>query len=482
MKLLEEILEVVTIKEGKFDGSQQVAGIAIDSRKVKPGYLFIAQKGVNADGHDYVQRAIDNGAVLCLVTQDDFPNRDGILKVENEANLVGNIAAFYYDYPSEELEIVGITGTNGKTTVGTILHQSLKTLGLTCGLISTVKICIDDKEEPSELTTPDVIALQQLFARMRDAECTHVIMEVSSHAIHQNRISQVDFDIAVFTNITHDHLDYHNTFSEYIRVKKMFFDSLKPDAVAIVNIDDKNGRIMLQNTQAKQVYYGFRQSCDYKGRIIDSGLGGLQMSVNGVEAFFRLVGEFNGYNLLASFAILEQLEAGSTLEILSALSIVRAPEGRFDLIEVEKSKAFAIVDYAHTPDALENVLKTIRAVSAANVITVVGCGGDRDAKKRPIMAAIAARYSDKVVLTSDNPRSENPESILDDMEQGIELEDESRVFRISDRAQGIKMGLMLLNAGDVLLIAGKGHEKYQEINGVKHPFDDKRKVMEFSRR
>jgi UDP-N-acetylmuramoyl-L-alanyl-D-glutamate--2,6-diaminopimelate ligase len=482
VKYLHEILEGIKIVNGTLPENLEIKGIALDSRKVEPGFLFIAVKGGQADGHQYIAKALDNGAVAVLVTDGRFEVTNGHLSVEFYPDILGDIASQFYDYPSESMTIIGITGTNGKTTVGTILHRSLMQLGHKCGLISTVQNLIGDEIEPAELTTPDALTLHALFAKMREVGCSHVVMEVSSHAIHQNRISKVDFDCAIFTNITHDHLDYHHTFSEYIRVKKMFFDSLKPEAIAITNIDDRNGLVMLQNTRATKLHYSLNRDCTYKGRLLGSSLQGLQMQINKKEAFFRLIGNFNAYNLLAAYACLDSLHLAAEIELLTVLSQVQAPEGRLEMVAVVSKQAMAIVDYAHTPDALENVLKTVKDLKPNAIITVIGCGGDRDKSKRPVMAAIAEKLSDKVILTSDNPRTEEPETILDDMEKGISQENQHRVFRIADRSQAIKMAVMLANAGDVILVAGKGHEKYQDVKGVKTPFDDKRKIMEFSRR
>lgn len=482
VKKLADILDVIDVKASGVTIDLEYRSITLDSRNVQPGDVFIAVKGSQSDGHKYIDIALENGAVAVIATDGRTQAEDKIVVATWEDDLLGKIANVVYDYPSEQMTVIGITGTNGKTTVATILYQAIKSMGYKCGLISTVKIVIDEEEFPSELTTPDVFTLHKVQSRMLEQGCDYVVMEVSSHAIHQGRIQGIDFDCGIFTNITHDHLDYHNTFSEYIRVKKMFFDSLEPEAKAITNIDDSNGEIMLQNTQAQQVSYALKRRCDYKGKILSSTLQGLHMEINNTEAFFRLAGEFNSYNLLAAYASLVSLEVDNENVILTHLTQVLPPEGRLDILRVESKQALAAVDYAHTPDALANVLKTIKAMSTGNIVTVIGCGGDRDKVKRPQMASIAAIYSDRVILTSDNPRSEDPEAILDDMEVGIKNEDQHRVFRIASREQAIKMGVMLVEAGDVLLVAGKGHEKYQEINGVKTPFDDRRKIMEFSKR
>jgi len=480
VKKLSDLLEVTDVLGNSVDINTEITGLVIDSRKVKPGDLFIAIKGGQSDGHKYLNQALENGAVAVLVTDGRSEVESEMISLRWEDGLLGKLANVYYDYPSENLTVIGITGTNGKTTVGTILYQAIVASGAKCGLISTVKIIIGEEEFPSELTTPDVLTLHRIHFEMLQAGCSYVIMEVSSHAIHQKRIEGIEFDCGIFTNITHDHLDYHKDFSEYLRVKKMFFDSLEPEAVAITNTDDKNGEVMLQNTKAKKVSYALKHGSDYKGKILSSTLEGLHLEFNSREALFRLAGNFNAYNLLAAYACLVELNVGSKEEMLTYLTQVTPPEGRLDVIRVLSKNALAIVDYAHTPDALANVLKTIKQMTSGKVVTVIGCGGDRDKTKRPKMAAIAAHFSDQVILTSDNPRTENPETILDEMEVGITSEDDHRVFRMTQREKAIKMGVMLVEAGDVLLVAGKGHEKYQEVNGVRTPFDDKRKIMEFS--
>ncbi|MFT4567387.1 MAG: UDP-N-acetylmuramoyl-L-alanyl-D-glutamate--2,6-diaminopimelate ligase [Saprospiraceae bacterium] len=370
--------------------------------------------------------------------------------------------------------MIGITGTNGKTTVATLLWQLFSKLGFKVGLISTVENKIGEEIIPSTHTTPDVINLNKLIARMRDAGCTYVFMEVSSHAIDQKRIAGIKYTGGVFTNMSHDHLDYHKTFKEYIWAKKKFFDSLPSDSFALVNEDDKRGEVMLQNTSAKKRTYALRNGASYKARIISNGVEGLQLKIDGYEAYFRLVGEFNAYNLLAVYGTAIELGFDSP-EVLLHLSNITGAEGRFERIKVEGVGTIGIVDYAHTPDALENVLKTIAKVKSSNskIITVVGCGGDRDAAKRPIMAQIAAQKSDRFIITSDNPRMENPEAILDDMEAGLNSEMKINMLRISDRAKAIQKAVSMASENDVILIAGKGHEKYQDINGVKTPFDDK---------
>jgi len=480
VKKLSDLLEVTDVLAVSVNRDAEITGLVIDSRKVQPGDLFIAVKGGQSDGHKYLDQALESGAVAVLVTDGRTEIGPDMISLRWEDDLLGKLANVYYDYPSEQLTVIGITGTNGKTTVATLLHQAIVATGSKCGLISTVKIVVGDEEFPSELTTPDVLTLHRIHFEMLQAGCSYVIMEVSSHAIHQRRIQGIEFDCGIFTNITHDHLDYHNSFSEYIRVKKMFFDSLEPEAVAITNTDDKNGEVMLQNTKAKKVSYALKHGCEYKGKILSSTLEGLHLEFNSIEALFRLAGNFNAYNLLAAYACMVELDVAPHEETLTILTQVRPPEGRLEVIRVPSKQALAIVDYAHTPDALANVLKTIKAMTSGKVVTVVGCGGDRDKAKRPKMAAIAAHFSDQVILTSDNPRTENPETILDEMEVGITDEDDHRVFRMTQRDKAIKMGVMLVEAGDVLLVAGKGHEKYQEINGVRTPFDDKRKIMEFS--
>jgi UDP-N-acetylmuramoyl-L-alanyl-D-glutamate--2,6-diaminopimelate ligase len=385
----------------------------------------------------------------------------------------------FYGHPSDRMKVVGVTGTNGKTTIATLLYKLFTALGFKSGLISTVDNHIGDRVIPATHTTPDAISLNKLMKEMLDEGCTHVFMEVSSHAIHQDRVTGLTFAGGIFSNITHDHLDYHKTFDEYIRVKKAFFDSLPSTAFAISNMDDKRGEVMLQNTQAKKYYYSLRTLADFKGKILENGLSGLVMNVNEQEVHFRLIGEFNAYNLLAVYGTAVCL-GQERQEILRCLSVLTGAEGRFDYMVSARDKIIAIVDYAHTPDALLNVLATIRKLKKGfeTVITVVGCGGDRDKTKRPLMAQAACEHSDKVILTSDNPRSEDPAMIIKDMEEGLPVAYRRKYISITERREAIKTAISLANAQDIILVAGKGHEKYQEIKGVRHHFDDKEVVKE----
>ena len=400
------------------------------------------------------------------------------MQVENSQEAVAHIAHHYYNEPSAKLKLVGVTGTNGKTTIATLLYKLFSKLGYKCGLISTVQNQVGNLIIPATHTTPDAISLQGLLKEMVDAGCTYVFMEVSSHAIHQHRTTALEFAGGLFSNITHDHLDYHKTFDEYIRVKKKFFDGLSSSAFAISNLDDKRGQVMLQNTAAKKYYYSLTTIADFKGKILENSLTGLVMTVNDKEVHFRLIGEFNAYNILAAYGAAICLGENSD-EVLTALSMLTGAEGRFDYI-VSISKIIGIVDYAHTPDALENVLSTIKKLRKGNeqVITVVGCGGDRDKTKRPILAEVACDLSDRAILTSDNPRSEDPLEILKDMEAGLGSAAKRKYVSIADRKEAIKMAVSMAKPFDILLIAGKGHEKYQEIKGVKHPFDDKQVLKE----
>ena len=400
------------------------------------------------------------------------------LQVTSSAEAVANMAHHYYGEPSAKVKLVGVTGTNGKTTIATLLYKVFTRLGYKCGLLSTVQNHIGDTIISATHTTPDAISLNALLKQMSDAGCSHVFMEVSSHAIHQHRTTALDFDGGLFSNITHDHLDYHKTFDEYIKVKKKFFDDLPAAAFAISNIDDKRGQVMLQNTIAKKHFYSLKTVAEFKGKILENSLTGLVMTINGKEVHFRLIGEFNAYNILAVYGAAVCL--GEDIdEVLTSLSLVTGAEGRFDYI-ISQSNIIGIVDYAHTPDALDNVLGTIKKLrkGTEQVITVVGCGGDRDKTKRPVMARVSCEMSDRVIFTSDNPRSEDPLAILKDMEQDLGSAARRKFISIADRKEAIKMAVSLAKPFDILLIAGKGHEKYQEIKGVKHPFDDKQVLQE----
>lgn len=469
---------VAHIKTLKIEGAENVFvnGLQLDSRIVKANDAFFAIKGATQDGHNYIDEVIAKGATVIVCESLPSQLNSGVcyILVQNASQAAGEFAAAFYDFPSSNMKVVGVTGTNGKTTCATLLFQLFSALGYSVGLISTVQNQINDEIIPSTHTTPHAIALQALLANMMQKGCTHVFMEVSSHAVHQHRIAGLQFTGACFTNITHDHLDYHNTFEEYIRVKKKFFDDLPKSAFAITNLDDKRGVIMLQNTIAKKRTYSLRTLADYKGKILENNLTGLIMTINNQEIFFRMIGEFNAYNLLCVYAAACEL-GEQPQEVLRILSTLTGAEGRFDYLLSAKEQILGIVDYAHTPDALLNVLATINKLRKGNemVLTVVGCGGDRDKAKRPLMALVACEHSDKVILTSDNPRSEDPMDIIREMEAGVEAPLRKRYVCIADRREAIKTACSLAESGDIILIAGKGHEKYQEVKGVKTPFDDK---------
>jgi UDP-N-acetylmuramoyl-L-alanyl-D-glutamate--2,6-diaminopimelate ligase len=450
--------------------------LQIDSRKVKEGTCFIAVKGNTADGHGYIETAIANGAaaIVCEIMPQAVNDNIVYIQVGNSAEAAGYMSHNFYGEPSLKLKLVGVTGTNGKTTIATLLWKMFSAMGYTCGLISTVQNQIGEDVLSATHTTPDAISVNRLLKQMADAGCAYVFMECSSHAIHQHRIAGLQFAGALFSNITHDHLDYHQTFDEYIRVKKSWFDGLPSAAFAISNMDDKRGLVMLQNTAAKKYYYSLKTMADFKGKILDNSLTGLHMMVNEQEVFFRLIGEFNAYNLLAVYGAAVCLGKDKQ-EVLQVLSSLTGAEGRFDYAVSPNEKLVGIVDYAHTPDALLNVLATIKNLKQGHeqVITVVGCGGDRDKTKRPVMAEVACEYSDRVIFTSDNPRSEEALDILKDMEAGVPVVARKKYISIADRREAIKTAVSLAQKEDIILIAGKGHEKYQEIKGVKHDFDDK---------
>jgi UDP-N-acetylmuramoyl-L-alanyl-D-glutamate--2,6-diaminopimelate ligase len=450
-----------------------VKDIQFDSRKVAGGTLFVAQRGTKVDGHAYIAGAVEKGAVAVVCEELPESLADGVayVKVADSSKTLGLMAANWYGHPSEQLTLVGITGTNGKTTTVTLLHRMFRQLGYHVGLVSTIVNKIDEEEIATGHTTPDALELNQLLRRMVDAGCKFAFMEVSSHAVVQQRIAGVRFAGAIFSNITHDHLDFHKTMANYIAAKKGFFDGLDKDAWALVNVDDKNGRVMVQNTKASVYTYALQHSADIVCKIVENTFEGMHLQVDGKEMWCRLVGRFNAYNLLAIYgaAVLCGVDKDEALRILSSLE---AAPGRFQY--VNGRGITGIVDYAHTPDALQNVISTIDGIRRKNqqLITVVGCGGDRDRTKRPEMAKIAVEGSDKVVLTSDNPRTENPDAILDEMEAGLTPQQLCRVVRITDRRQAIRTACMMAKEGDIVLVAGKGHETYQEVNGVRHHFDD----------
>jgi UDP-N-acetylmuramoyl-L-alanyl-D-glutamate--2,6-diaminopimelate ligase len=479
--VLQDILYKVSIRSVQGSTHVQVNELHIDSRSVQSGAVFIAIKGVSADGHQFIDKAIAQGAVavICEVMPASFKEGVTYVQVENTGAAAGFMAHNFYGQPSEKVKLVGVTGTNGKTPIATLLYKLFSAMGYKCGLLSTVQNHIGDEVLPATHTTPDAISLNAMLKQMADAGCTHVFMETSSHAIHQHRIAGLKYVGGIFSNITHDHLDYHKTFDEYIRVKKAFFDSLPSDAFAISNADDKRGMVMLQNTNANKYLYSLRTMAAFKGKILENNLTGLVMTINDQEVHFRLIGEFNAYNLLAVYGAAICLGEDKQ-EVLTQMSVLTGAEGRFDYIISLKDKIIGIVDYAHTPDALLNVLATIKKLRKGHeqVITVVGCGGDRDKTKRPVMGEAACEYSDRVIFTSDNPRSEDPEQILRDIENGLKPAARRKYLSIVDRKEAIKTAITLAKPEDIVLIAGKGHEKYQEIKGTKYPFDDKQVLKE----
>lgn len=475
MKTLQQLL--IQIKAQQVTGAldKNITAIEIDSRKVIAGAAFVAITGAQSDGHAFIGKAIELGAVaiVCETLPADLVEGITYVKVASSGEAAARMAVEFYNHPSAAVKLVGVTGTNGKTTIATLLFKLFRQLGYSCGLISTVQNQIDDTIIPATHTTPDAISLNALLRKMVDEGCSYVFMECSSHAIHQHRITGLQFAGALFSNITHDHLDYHKTFDEYIRVKKKFFDDLSADAFAISNADDKRGEVMLQNTNATKYLYSLKTMAAFKGKILENALTGLVMTINDQEVHFRLIGTFNAYNLLAVYGAAVCLGVESS-EVLTALSMLTGAEGRFDYI-ISANNIIGIVDYAHTPDALENVLSTIKKLRKGyeQIITVVGCGGDRDKTKRPVMAQAACDWSDRVILTSDNPRTEDPEAILRDMEAGLSSAAKRKYITLVDRKQAIEEAVRMAKPEDIILVAGKGHEKYQDINGVKHPFDDK---------
>ena len=480
MILLKEILYKVAIEAVKGSTEIAIGKPEFDSRKITSSDVFVAIRGSVSDGHDFIEQAITVGATA--VVCDTFPEfiADGItyIQVKDTNKALAFMAANYYGNPSQNLKLVGITGTNGKTTVASLLYQLFKKAGFKVGLLSTVKILVDDTEYKATHTTPDSITINHYLKEMNDVGVEYCFMEVSSHGIHQKRTEALHFEGGVFTNLSHDHLDYHPTFAEYRDVKKEFFDHLPKSAFALVNVDDKNGLVMLQNSNARKLTYALKTYADYKAQILENQLSGLLLKVNDNEVWVRLIGTFNAYNLLAIYGTAVELGLDS-FEVLRLLSELESVSGRFQFI-ISTEKITAIVDYAHTPDALENVLKTINDIRTKNeqLITVVGCGGDRDKTKRPIMANIASQMSDKLIITSDNPRTENPEVIIAEMEAGVEAQNYKKTIAISDRKQAIKMACQLANPNDIILIAGKGHETYQEIHGIRYDFDDMKIVKE----
>jgi len=477
---LKDILWKVAIEAVQGSTDVAIEKMEFDSRKVSENDVFIAIRGTISDGHDFIETAINNGAIaiICDVFPDIIVTGITYIKVNDTNKAMAFMAANYFDNPSQKLKLIGITGTNGKTTIASLLFQLFQKAGYKTGLLSTVKIVVDTNEYKATHTTPDSISINHYLNEMVNSGVEYCFMEVSSHGIHQKRTEGLQFAGGVFTNLSHDHLDYHATFSEYREVKKSFFDYLPKTAFALSNSDDKNGSVMLQNTTAKKLTYALKTYSDYKAQILENQLSGLLLKINDNEVWVRLIGTFNAYNLLAIYGTAVELGMES-LEVLRLLSELESVSGRFQYI-ISNGKITAIVDYAHTPDALENVLKTINDIRTKNeqLITVVGCGGDRDKTKRPVMADIASTLSDKIIITSDNPRTENPETIIEEMERGVAPQNYKKTVSIIDRKQAIKTACQLAQANDIILIAGKGHETYQEINGVRHDFDDMKIVKE----
>ncbi|HKK77272.1 MAG TPA: UDP-N-acetylmuramoyl-L-alanyl-D-glutamate--2,6-diaminopimelate ligase [Saprospiraceae bacterium] len=481
MKLLSDLLESCDPLKVVGSINIDIKKLDFDSRKVESESLFFAREGTQVDGHQFIPKAIAAGAkaIVCENLPGDLPQGVCFVQVRSTAETMGKMASHFFDHPSEKLRLIGVTGTNGKTTTVTLLYDLFVKLGYKCGLLSTVQNQVAGVTVPATHTTPDVIAINALLQDMVEAGCTYAFMEVSSHAVDQRRIAGLQFRAAVFTNMSHDHLDYHGTFAAYIQAKKRFFDDLPKSAFALVNIDDKRGRVMVQNTKASVQTYSLLKMADFRGKIIENSLLGLHLRLGEQEVYTRLIGGFNAYNLLAAYGVARLMEE-EEVAVLQAISSLKAAEGRFDYVREPRKGIIGIVDYAHTPDALEKVLETIRQVkdSKSRIVTVVGCGGDRDRAKRPQMAQIAARNSSQVILTADNPRSEEPDAIIKEMEGGLDEDLKRKTLRITDRRQAIRTACQLAREGDVILVAGKGHEKYQEIKGVKYPFDDKEILKE----
>ena len=480
MKVLKDILYKVGIEAVHGTTDIAISKIEFDSRKVELNDVFVAIKGTLSDGHDYIQKALNHGAIAIICQE--FPsvivNGVTYIKVKDSNEALALLATNFYENPSEKIRLVGVTGTNGKTTIASLLYQLFKKAGYKVGLLSTVKIMVDEQEFKATHTTPDSLTINRYLDLMVQEGCEFCFMEVSSHGVHQKRAEGLQFEGGIFTNLSHDHLDYHNSFAEYRDVKKSFFDNLPKNAFALTNADDKNGAVMLQNTKARKLSYALKSYADYKAQILENQLSGLLLKINDNEVWVKLIGSFNAYNLLAIYGVAVELGI-EKMEALRLLSELESVSGRFQYI-ISESKITAIVDYAHTPDALENVLKTIENIRTNNeqLITVVGCGGDRDKTKRPIMANIASTISDKVIFTSDNPRTEDPEIIIKEMEKGVEPQNFKKTVSILDRKQAIKTACQLANPNDIILIAGKGHETYQEIKGVRYDFYDLKIVTE----
>lgn len=480
MITLQDILYRSRTKEIIGPLNKEITSVAFDSREVVEGSLFVAIKGTQVDGHDFIHIAVNKGAVaiVCNIMPIEVQPHITYIRVNNSSEALGYVAANYYDNPSEKLKIIGVTGTNGKTTIVTLLYNLFTELGYSTGMLSTIQNKVNNLVIETTHTTPDALKINELLYLMVDEGCEYVFMEVSSHAVVQNRVTGIQFVGGVFTNITHDHLDYHHTFKEYINAKKEFFDQLPANAFALTNIDDKNGNVMMQNTRAKKFTYGIKNMASFKGKIIENDLEGMMMKVEGSEMYSLLSGNFNAYNILAVYSTAILLEQNKD-ETLVGISKLRGAEGRFDIIR-SSGGITAIIDYAHTPDALENIIGTINSIRTRNeqLITVVGAGGNRDKSKRPVMAKIASLLSNRVILTSDNPRDEDPLQILKEMREGIDPAKKKMSMVIPDRREAITTAFNIARSGDMILIAGKGHEKYQDIKGVKYPFNDKEIIAE----
>lgn len=480
MITLQDILYRSRTKEIRGPLNKEINSVAFDSRKVVDGSLFVAITGTQVDGHNYIQKSIENGAVaiVCNVLPEELNPKITYVVVNNTSEALGYISSNYYNDPSSKLKVLGITGTNGKTTIATLLYNLFTDLGYTAGMLSTIQNKVNNISIESTHTTPDALKINELLNSMVDEGCEYVFMEVSSHAIDQHRITGIHFLGGVFTNITHDHLDYHVTFKEYLSAKKKFFDQLPADAFALTNIDDKNGNVIIQNTSAKKFTYGIKNLASFKGRVLENDLEGMTMKVDGNELCSLLSGNFNAYNILAVYSTAILLQQNKE-EILIGISKLSGVEGRFDIIR-SASGITAIIDYAHTPDALKNIIETINSIRTHNeeLITVVGAGGNRDKSKRPTMANVASLLSTRIILTSDNPRDEDPKQILEDMRKGVDPAKKKMVMVITDRSEAITTAFNIAKPGDMILIAGKGHEKYQEIKGTKYPFDDKKIIAE----
>ncbi|MDQ7947647.1 MAG: UDP-N-acetylmuramoyl-L-alanyl-D-glutamate--2,6-diaminopimelate ligase [Pedobacter sp.] len=477
---LQDLLYGVSIQSLVGKPDQDIAALAFDSRKVAAHTLFFAIRGTATDGHQYIDQTISAGAsaIICETLPETLAPTVTYIQVAQADTALGIVAGNFYGHPSQRLKLVGVTGTNGKTTIATLLFQLFRGLGHQVGLISTVQNQINEGVIPATHTTPNPIALNELLLAMVNAGCSHCFMEVSSHSVVQQRIAGLTFAGGIFSNITHDHLDFHQTFSNYLKAKKGFFDELPKTAFALTNLDDKNGMVMLQNTRATKKTYALKQMADFKAKIVENKFSGLFLAIDHMDIYFKMVGSFNAYNLLAAYGT-AMLLGEDKLQVLTVLSSLSGAEGRFDYM-VSNEGIIAIVDYAHTPDAVQNVLNTISDIrkGTEQVITVIGCGGDRDRTKRPVMAQVACDWSDKVILTSDNPRTEDPQAIVDEMEKGVSPSNQRKVVSILDRKAAIRTACHMAKSGDIILVAGKGHEKYQEINGVRHHFDDKEVLNE----